>query len=156
MSDYLSRTDARRLQRQVQNMISRGVITDVNDAMMMQLNSVRLEDGHRPTQVEHWHPYGMTFHPHAEAEVLAFALKGNRDHVVIMPGADRRYRLKNLAEGELAVHDDQGQKVHFLRGGILVESALGITLKGPVTVLGDITQTGSINSTGVHHASAHT
>lgn len=117
----ITRSDVDRLQREIHNMISRGTLTDINDAMKMQILGVRLQDGHRPSKVEHWHPYGLTFHPHNDAEVLAFALNGDRDHMVILPGADRRYRLKNLAQGELAVHDDQGQKVHFKRNGIVIQ-----------------------------------
>lgn len=146
----LSRTDLDRIRAEVHNMISRGVITEVDDARLMQSIGLRLQNGHKPTKVEHWHPYGMTYHPHADAEVLAFAVNGDRDHIVALPGADRRYRLKNMAQGELAIHDDQGQKVHFTRGGVMVESALGITIKGPLRIEGNITHVGNMTTSGTH------
>ena len=34
--------------------------------------------------------------------------------------SDRRYRLKGLARGEVAVYDDQGQSVTLTRAGIVV------------------------------------
>lgn len=145
-----SRADVRMLQRRVQNMISRGVVANVDDALKMQLLGVELEDGFKATKVEHVHPYGISYHPHAGAEVIAFALGGNRDHLMILPSADRRHRLNNLAPGEMAVHDDQGQKVHFTRGGLVVESAKGITIKGPLRIEGDITHLGSMTTTGTH------
>lgn len=147
-----TRSDIDRLRHEVHSLVSRGVVLSSDDARLMQELGVRLHDGHVPQKVEHWHPYGFTQVLHPEAEILALAVNGDRDNLVILPGSDRRYRLKGLAEGELAVHDDLGQKVHFMRSGIMVESALGITLKGPITVDGNITQTGSISSTGTHHA----
>lgn len=146
----MSRTDLDRVRAEVHNMISRGVITDVDDGKLMQSLGIKLQNGHRPTKVEHWHPYGMTYHPHTDAEVLAFALNGDRDHIVVLPGADRRYRLKNLAQGEFAVHDDQGQKVHFTRDAVVVESAKGIVLKGPVRIEGNITHIGNMTTSGIH------
>jgi phage baseplate assembly protein V len=144
------RDDDRSLGRRVANMIQRGVVTSVDDGLMMQALDLRMKDGYRPTKVEHWHPYGMSYHPQVDAEVLTMALGGNPDHLIAMPGADRRYRMKNLAPGEFAIHDDQGQKFHFKRGGVELESAKGIKLKGPITIEGDVTHTGNYNQSGVH------
>jgi len=68
---------------------------------------------------------------------MAFALGGNLDHIVVIPGADRRYRLKGLASGELAVHDDQGQKVHFKRDGVWIETSKKAVVKSPSVLVGD-------------------
>lgn len=139
------------LQSRVRSMIARGVVSNVDDALKMQVLGLKLEDGFRPTKVEHWHPYGMSYHPHAGAEVIALSLSGNRDHIIAIPGADRRYRLKGLAGGELALHDDQGQKVHFKRGGIDIESSKPVTIKAPTIKLeGNIQHTGNMTSSGVH------
>lgn len=161
-SAQYTRVDEQQLMERVQTMISRGEVRTVNDALKMQLLDVRLEDGYKPSKVEHWHPYGFSHHPKSRAEVLALALGGNRDHMVIIGTADRRYRVREMAAGEVAVHDDQGQVVHFKRDRILVKSSKPVTieaptieLKGEVRVTGDIIQTGSITSTGVHDASAH-
>jgi phage baseplate assembly protein V len=163
MNPNLTRHDVRQLQRRVQAMIQRGTVKTVDDALKMQLLDLDMHAGFAPTKVEHWHPYGFTMVPHAGAEVLASALGGNQDHMVIFGTADRRYRLIGLAGGEVAVHDDQGQKVHFKRDGIHVLSTKPVTieapnihLKGAVQVTGNITQQGGITSTGAHQASAHT
>jgi len=35
--------------------------------------------------------------------------------------SDRRYRLTGLAEGEVALYDDLGHKVHLAREGIVID-----------------------------------
>lgn len=124
------RGDVDELFRRVQNMFVRGTIGGVDDKPKWQEVALELEDGHKPTKVEHAHPYGISFHPHKDAEVMAVALGGNRDHLVVLTTGDRRYRLTDLKEGEFAIHDDQGQKVHFLRDGVLVETGKPVTVKG--------------------------
>ncbi len=159
MNENFARVDVRMLQRRVQAMIQRGTVSSVDDAMKMQLLGLDMHAGFAPTKVEHWHPYGMTHVPHAGAEVISLALGGNQDHQVIIATADRRYRLVGLAGGEVAFHDDQGQKVHFKRGELLVESSKPVTIKseGSVTITaptvvinGNIQHTGNMNTSGVH------
>lgn len=143
------------LQRRLQAILARGTVKSVEDALLMQYLDIEMQDGHVPTRVEQWHHYGMTFNPHPGSEVLVASLGGNPDHMIVVANADRRYRMKSLAAGELAIHDDQGQYVHFKRGGIHINSGHGITIEGPITVKGDINQQGSLTSTGSHTASSH-
>ena len=159
MNPNYTRIDERMLQRRVQAMIQRGTVSSVDDAMKMQLLGLDMHAGFAPTNVEHWHPYGTTHVPQAGAEVIALALGGNQDHLVVIATADRRYRLKGLAAGEVAFHDDQEQKVHFQRGGLLVESSKPVTIKSSGTVTieaptvvinGNIQHTGNMATSGVH------
>lgn len=174
-----TRADQDELFRRVQNMVVRGTVSKVADSPKMQELDLALEHEMTATKVEHWHPYGISYHPNEGAEVLALALGGNRDHMVVVATADRRYRVK-VEKGEFAIHDDQGQKVHFKRDGVLVEtgkkvtvtaaekiqiesqqpieikSPQGLTLDAPtITVKGNIQQQGSITSSGVHAAAGH-
>lgn len=150
--DALNRFDVRRQEHIVRSLVRRGVVDKSDASKKMQTMNIRLDDGHRPSIVEHWERYGMTYHPDEGAEVLTIAVGGNPDHVIVIDAADRRYRLKNFAKGEMAIHDDQGQKVHLTRGGIVIESANGVTINSNVTVVGDITHQGNLSSTGFHHA----
>ncbi len=143
----LTRADVRRMLRMAENMIVRGELDGVDDSTKMQLLNLKLENGYRPSKVEHWHPYGFTYHPQNGAEVLALSLRGNRDHMVVLPGADRRYRLKGLEQGELAVHDDQGQKVHFKRDSVWAESGQKVVAKAPRVNLGDDTNVHQVLTT---------
>lgn len=136
MTSDVTRDDVRRALRMVQSSIARGTIIGVNDGPKMQEVDIRLENGYRPSVIEHWHPYGFTFHPHSGSEIVALALKGNRDHVIVLPAANRQFRMTGLAEGELAVHDDQGQVVHFKRDQILLKSPTKVVVDCPDVNLG--------------------
>lgn len=135
--EHFSRADHRMIDRMVRSMIVRGVITSADDSKKMQVANLRLENGYEPSEIEHWHPYGFTFAPQSGAEVVALALHGNRDHVIVIPGADRRYRLTGLANGEVALHDDQGQKVHMKRDSVFVETDKKVVAKAPSVLVGE-------------------
>ncbi|MGE3064104.1 MAG: phage baseplate assembly protein V [Hyphomicrobiaceae bacterium] len=129
--DHYSRQDEQMLFERIRHMIARGVVRSVDDAKLMQeMARIDLETGYSPTKIEHWHPYGFVQHPKAGAEVLALSLGGNRDHMIVIATADRRYRLK-VAEGEVAIHDDQSQKVHIKRDAIWVETDKKVVAKCP-------------------------
>ena len=158
MRDALTRTDAHKQEALIRSLVQRGVVDRVDASKKMQTLDISLRNGHKPTKVEHWERYGMTYNPHEGAEVLAVAIGGNQDHLAVIDVADRRHRPRDLKSGELVVHDDQGQSVHFTRDGLVVtspkgvtiECAAGITLKGPLTIEGDITHTGNNTQTGLH------
>lgn len=150
MRDAINRTDSHKQEMLIRNLVARGVVDRVDASQKMQLLDISLEDGHKPTKVEHWERYGVTQHPKPGAEVLAIAVNGNRDHMVVIDAGDRRYRLTGLAEGEIAVHDDQGQVVHLKRDMIHVKSAKGIRIEGPIHFEGNITHNGNYSQTGVH------
>lgn len=139
MSNDHTRANLDDLQRRVQGMLVRGTVGSVDDALMMQLLDIKLEHGHRPTRVENWHPYGFSAHPKSDAEVLAASLGGNRDHMVVLGVADRRYRIKSMEGGEIAVHDDQGQKVHFKRASLWIETDKKVVVKTSTMRVGDDT-----------------
>ena len=126
------------LWRRVMLMVGRALVHAVNDGLKMQELQISLLKGETLEGVEHWLPYGFTHHPHPGAEALAVFLGGNRNHGIVVAVADRRYRLYPLAEGEMAIHDDLGQKVHLKRNGIVVEG-LNILLKsaGVIRLEGD-------------------
>ena len=156
--DHYSRHDEQMLYERVSAMIQRGTVRGVDDARMMQIMDLQLKNGFKPSKIEHWHDYGFSMHPKAGAEVMTMALGGSQDHLIVIGTADRRYRLK-VAEGEVALHDDQGQKVHFLRDKTLIElskpvhakSTQKVTIEAPTIELkGNISHTGSMTTTGVH------
>lgn len=104
-------------------MLARCTVSAVNAASKLQGLQVRILAGEVKDAVEHLEPYGWTAHPKSGAEGLALFLDGDRSHGVVVCVADRRYRLTGLAAGEVAVHDDQGQKVHLTRDGVVIQTA---------------------------------
>lgn len=111
------------LARGLQNLFSRGVVSAVNPDAKMQTVQIQLLTGEAKDNVEHFEPYGYTAHPHVGAEQATGFVEGDRSHGIVLVVADRRYRLTGLAAGEVAIYDDQGQKVHLTRNGIVIDGA---------------------------------
>lgn len=118
--------DAKRLVtplwRRLRLLISRAVVarSDASRGMQrVQLNLLRKET----RDVEHHEPYGLTARPKRGAEAIAAAVGGARGHLLALVVGDRRYRIKNLKEGEVALYDDLGHKVYLTRQGIVIDGA---------------------------------
>jgi phage baseplate assembly protein V len=124
------------LRDRMQNMIGRAILSAVNDDSMLQTLQIELTADEAQDGVEHFQPYGFAYHPLAGGEAIALFPGGLRSHAVILSVSDRRYRLKALQGGEVALYDDLGQKLHLTRDGIMIESAIGVTIatEGDFTV----------------------
>lgn len=139
------------LRRGLAHLVARAVVTLVDDAAKMQTLQLGLLAGEALDGAEHWHPYGYTYKPHTGAEALVLAVGGHRAHSVVIACADRRYRLTGLADGEVALYTDEGDKIHFKRGKVIdietdtlnIKAASAVNFDTPV-----ITQTGRIESQG--------
>lgn len=105
----------------VQNIVARAVVTALNSAKKCQALGLSLIAGEQKEDVEHLEPYGFTSAAQDGAEAVALFPSGDRSHGLVLVVADRRYRLKGLARGEVAVYDDQGQSVTLTRTGIVVD-----------------------------------
>jgi phage gp45-like len=110
--------------------VTRTVLSDVDDTQLLQEVSYNGFPGEQQQTVEHAHPYGFSSHPKKPSMVqgaMRYAvgfvsfLRGNRSHGVAFQVGDRRYRLYKMQEGEVALHDDQGQWIHLRRGGALLK-----------------------------------
>lgn len=114
------------IRRSIQLIASRALVALVDDSKGMQTIQARLLHGEVRDDIEHVQSYGFTSKPKPPdgdlgAEAVVVFLNGSRDHGVAVVVGDRRYRLKGLADGEVAIHDDLGQFVHLKRDGIEVE-----------------------------------
>lgn len=116
------------LKQRVMLTIGRAMVLLVNDALKLQGLQVSLLADEVRDDVERFQQYGFTSHPHAGAEAIAACVGGSRDHVVVLAIDDRRYRLKSLAQGEVAIYTDEGDTVVLKRGRI-VEITAGTELK---------------------------
>ena len=129
------------LQR-IKSMIGRGTLVRTDENPKMRTAQIEFLKGDVRDGLEHFEPYGISSRPKPGAEALAVFFGGDRSHGVIVSIADRQYRLK-LEEGEVALWDDLGQKVHLKRDGISVETGLNLTAQ----VGGNVTETVSGNVT---------
>lgn len=135
----------------LKSVMARGTVVLAAAGRMMQTLQVKLTAGELKDGVEHFEPYGFTSNPLAGAEVLTLFLNGDRSHGVVVVAADRRYRIKELKSGEVAIYTDEGDKVHFKRGRVIDIETETLNIKATTAVNFDtpvINQTGKIVSTG--------
>lgn len=115
MVDLISRMLAP-LQRQIRLMFTRGLVAMVDSSELIQILQVRAMGDELLDNIQHFEAYGYTSNPKPGAEALLAALGGNHDHMVAVMVGDRRFRLKGLKSGEVAMYTDEGDFIHFKRG----------------------------------------
>lgn len=135
------------IKRRLQYIATRAVVHLVDPDLLMQELQVEGLADEVLDGIEHAEPYGYTSNPHPGAEAILLSLGGRRGHTVCVIAADRRYRLKGLASGEVALYDDIGHQVHLTRDGIVIRGAdqqVLITGTPKLRVEADIEATGQI------------
>jgi len=113
--------------------LSRGVVVNSQDDGPMQLLQVRLLSGELLGKVENLLPYGFSARPMDGAEVHVGSPAGERSRTVAFQVCDRRYRIKALPKGEVALYDQSGNVVHLKNDGtIAVQAVTRIDLESPL------------------------
>lgn len=107
----------------VYNMLSRAVMRKLDDTHLLQEQDLDLFATEKRDHVERFQFPFLTSVPHEEnkkgvAEAIVGCVGGNRGHMVVLVIDDRRYRICGLQNGELMIHDEQGQQVHITRNGL--------------------------------------
>lgn len=141
----------RPLRRGLAQMVTRAVVTLVNDAAKMQTLQLSLLADETLDGAEHWQQYGFTAVPHAGAEALVVSVGGHRAHSVVIACGDRRYRLTGMQGGEVAIYTDEEDKIHLKRGRVIDIETHTLNIKAATAVNFDtplITSTGRIESDG--------
>ncbi len=136
----------RPFQRRIMTIVRRLTVTGTTDTLGLQIETLKdvTQDN-----VERVQNYGFTSRPKAGAEGVVLYVGGNSDHGVVIAVDDMRYRLKGLAEGELALYSDEGDKIHFKRGNKIeittqkldINASMEVnitTTKAKVTASGDV------------------
>jgi len=133
------------LARRIRLMAARAILTLIDDATKMQGVQVKLLDGEVCNNVARMQQYGFTSVPLPGAEGIYLALGGSRDHGVVIVADDRRYRIKGLQGGEVAIYTDEdklgsdhriifkrGKEIHLVAGASsIVMTPTGITITAP-------------------------
>lgn len=119
----------------------RGIVTLVKAAGAVQLVQINALQGEQLQDAELFQHYGMTSNPPAGTMAIVLPIGGKTAHGIIIATEHGTYRLKNLAPGEMAIYDDQGQKVHITRAGIVIDGAgLPVTVQNTPLVTLDTPQ----------------
>lgn len=136
----------RALQNRIMMLIGRCVLEAVNDGGGIQTIKASLLAGENRDGMEHFQNYGFTSVPFAGAEGVVVFPGGNREHGLVIAIDDRRFRLKGLKNGEVAMYTDQGDKIHIKRGGsIEVIAASDVKITAPKVELGSGTLEAILN-----------
>lgn len=101
----------------------RGVITLVKAAGAIELMQLNGLAGEKLQDNEYFQHFGLTSNPPVGSMAIVLPIGGKTAHGIIIATEHGTYRLKNLASGEVALYDDQGQKIHISRNGIIVNGA---------------------------------
>jgi len=76
----------------------------------------------RPDVLPLYSTYGLSVWPKDGAEAVIAKLGADGANGIVLNVTDRRFLLTLGAKGEVALHDDQGQKVHIKRDRIVIEA----------------------------------
>lgn len=115
------------LRQKVAMLLSKAIVDSIDDSTKLQLVKMAILKDETQDGVERVQNYGFTSYPHSGAECLVGFMGGNRDNGIVIAIDDSRYRL-NLSEGEVAVYDSKGSKVHLKSDGTIVVDGTKIEL----------------------------
>ncbi|WP_334469896.1 phage baseplate assembly protein V [Arsenophonus sp. PmNCSU2021_1] len=107
------------LQRGLARLWSRAVVQRLNSTPACQQVDVAMIAGDTKAGMEYLEPYGFTSTAHSGAEGVALFLAGDRSHGIVISVADRRYRIKGLKSGEVAIYTDEGDSIMLKRGRLI-------------------------------------
>lgn len=79
---------------------------------------VRVLDDEPLSNIERVEPYGFSYRPLAGSQVYLAFPQGDRSYGIALVIGDKQYQM-DLQDGEVAIHDDQGNYVHIQRGGVI-------------------------------------
>lgn len=85
-------------------------------------------DGETLTNIDRIEPYGLSYLVKAGFQAYVLFPNGDRTRGLCLVQGDKRYQI-DLLEGEVCLHDDQGQKVHLKRDGILIETPFNFEVR---------------------------
>ena len=129
-------------------LLSRALIQltdDSGDFQLIQLDALADET---LDEAERFAEYGFYSRPHPGAEAVIVSIGAVRSHAVVIATHDRQYRLKGLANGDVAMADDQGQVIKLGRDGISVVTSKPITMQAAsFAFTGDTRFTGNVHIT---------
>lgn len=121
--------------------LTRVTLSKIDDSKKVQEVDINILQDETKEGVERFQNYGFSSVPLKQkgkqvAEAIVAFLGGNRSHGVVIATDDRRYRPKDLKEGESVIYDHQGQQIHLSNDGIRLK---GGDKKLPVHVdVGDV------------------
>ncbi|MDN7814918.1 phage baseplate assembly protein domain-containing protein [Burkholderia vietnamiensis] len=115
MKAYLDRTA-----RRVMSALARGLVKVVNDSGGIQLMQVKFNPLQTNDNLPRCAEYGFTSNPPEDSDAVVAFAGGDRSNGVVIATGNAKYRMKQMATGEVAIHDNIGQSVYLTATGIVI------------------------------------
>ncbi|SIS87788.1 phage baseplate assembly protein domain-containing protein [Neptunomonas antarctica] len=120
--------------RKIRRISQRALLRRVSYANKIRYLQLQVEGGQALADIEHLEPFGFTSHPLPGADVIALAFNGNGSHTVALLAGDQRYRLV-IEEGEAAVYNQHGDKVHIRKDRVVeIKASVQVLIDTPEVV----------------------
>ena len=141
----------------LKNTIGRGRIATVLDGGNVQRVQVQAGADETIDGVPRLAEYGIASVPPAGSDAILLFLAGERSNGVVIATGNQKFRLKGLADGDVALYDSRGQTIVLSAGGmtvkaaglpIVIENASSVSIDAPTIVNGPLTVAGTITQTG--------
>ncbi len=148
--------------RRLQLLFAQGKVTRVSgDKVQMRVLDEEVLDVRRVT------PYGFSHRPPGGEAYVAF-VAGDRAQGIALVVGDKRYTM-DLAGGEVAIHDAEGNHVHIKSGGVIevkastrviadcpdFEATGNVRVRGQLVVEGGVQVTGAMQINGKDVGDGH-
>ena len=136
MSRYRLESAVRDLAARVRGSIGRGIVKLISESGGIQRVQVETANGIE-SDLEHPQEYGFASRPKAGAKATVVRLRGEAGAALVILVDDERYRIA-LQDGEVAIHDWQGNKFHVKQNGMLeINASTKVTVIAPEILIGD-------------------
>lgn len=145
------------LKRNVQLMLSRGIVARVDDSSGIKRFQGKILAGETLEDIEVFQEFGFSSRPPRGSEFVLASIGGNREHAIAIATMNRNLRIKNLKDGETVIFDKDGNYVYLKENGnievkastkVLVDAPESeftgnVLIKGNLTVEGNTTVQGT-------------
>jgi phage baseplate assembly protein V len=91
--------------------VTRGVITRTNDTTATQTIQVEMRFDEVADIIEHFQPFGLSFRPTADSEVIVLSVGSSSDNLVAITATDRSIRPTGVEVGEGGLYTPSGWKI---------------------------------------------
>lgn len=158
-----------RLWMRLRLVVGRGRVQTVQDAGHVQKLQVQLGADETIDGLPRLAEYGFQSSPPAGSDAIVLFLAGERSNGVVIACGNQQFRLRSLADGEVAISDDKGQSVYLSAAGIRINggsqpmvitntphltiSTIELTIDGETTFNGGIKVAGPITQTTADNVS---
>jgi phage baseplate assembly protein V len=112
----------RRLYSRILNTVARGRVTATDDSKSVQILQISLNANELRDNIARISEYGFTSNPPAGTDVVVVFIGGDRSNGAVIGTNNQAARMKNLASGEVAIHDNQGKYIYISQSGIVIEA----------------------------------